>query len=437
MNILRPALTSLLIFCAVCNVSAQSGWEWQPLPAMPEPVANNAVVEGFSGDSLCVYSFAGIGSGLEPADIHLKAWRYNSVSEEWMTLPDVPDEQGKIAAGASLVNGIIYVIGGYYVESNFSEESSDDVHRFDPQTNTWLSDGANIPVPIDDQVQAVWRDSLIFVVTGWSDTDNVPDVQIYNPELDAWSVGTPVPANNDFEAFGASGTIIGDTIYYFGGVQAGFSFSANNKLRKGVINPADPTDITWSLLPEGPVEDGYRMAATSSGDEIFWIGGASTAYNFDALAYSNNAPVEPLEQIRLYDALVQTWEVFESEPQANMDFRGVARGDNESWYLAGGIDNNREVSDALFKLHRLVVGLEDRPALDLRHGQSGSRFWFDFGETIQSDVAVFDLTGQLVYSERMSGHRFILNGDRMNPGMFIVQFHAEDGRSARVKVVVH
>ena len=43
-----------------------------------------------------------------------------------------------------------------------------------------MPDGADIPKAIDDQVQAVWQDSLIYVITGWSNTTNVVDVQASN-----------------------------------------------------------------------------------------------------------------------------------------------------------------------------------------------------------------------------------------------------------------
>jgi len=62
---------------------------------------------------------------------------------------------GKIACSASRVDDIIYIIGGYHVAANGSEISSVKVHRYDIINNTFLSDGADIPVPIDDQSQVV------------------------------------------------------------------------------------------------------------------------------------------------------------------------------------------------------------------------------------------------------------------------------------------
>jgi len=61
---------------------------------MPEPVANNAVVSAMCGDTLCVYSFCGIDETKTPAGIHLKSWRYNTVTQVWSQLADVPDDTG-------------------------------------------------------------------------------------------------------------------------------------------------------------------------------------------------------------------------------------------------------------------------------------------------------------------------------------------------------
>ena len=129
---LKATASFFIVFLSTLSF-AQDGWQWTELEEMPEPVSNNAVSEGYCGDTLCVYSFTGIGSELNPEAIHLKAWRYNSILDSWQQLPDVIDDMGgKIAAGASTVKNKIYIIGGYHVLPNFNEVTSAKVHRFDP-----------------------------------------------------------------------------------------------------------------------------------------------------------------------------------------------------------------------------------------------------------------------------------------------------------------
>ena len=395
-------ISALLLFCIAAVASnGQAGWTWTALPDMPEETANNAVVEGMCDDTLCVYSFTGIQADLSPADIHLKSFQYNTVSQEWTTLADVPDVQGKIAAGASYVNGLIYVIGGYYVEENFSESSSDDVHRFDPNSGQWLTDGATIPVQVDDHVQAVWRDSLIYVVTGWSDNGNVPDVQVYDTYLDQWTVGTPTPNTSQYKAFGASGVIIGDTIYYHGGVNGTFSFSANSRMRKGVIDADNPQEIEWSVLENSPSDDGYRAAACSYEDRLFWIGGAGIAYNFDALAYSNDALVEPTPRILTYYAGLELWEEGLGSPQDVMDLRGVAQVSENEWIICGGIGTGQEVLTSTWLL--TYDPSVDTPIIDsnpdwLIYPNPVSDQLRIKGNSTPDGISIIDQTGRLVMS---------------------------------------
>lgn len=428
----------LLFILAISPVltNAQNNFIWTELSPMLEPVSNNAVTEGYSGDTLFVYSFCGISSGLAPADIHLKSWRYNTLSDEWQMLEDVDDTQGKIAAGASTVNNIIYLMGGYKVNSNFSEITSEKVHRFDCENNAWLSEGTPMPVPVDDHVQTVWRDSLIFVVTGWSDNTNVNNVQIYNPYLDTWQAGTGTPNNNDFKAFGTSGTIIGDTIYYFGGTQINAnSFTANRKFRKGVINPENPTEIAWELLPEVPGENGYRTAAMNYQNEAIWIGGAPAAYNFDGMAYSNGQGVEPLETIRLYRSDTQSWETYDASDNPVMDLRGIAKVADNAWIIAGGMEPNQLVSPKTYLVTRGdAVSIRDIDEIDYALKQDGASFVIDFKKEMKGHYHIHTLTGQLMAQYSINGTNVTFDLSPFSSGMYVVSFVSENEKVLNIKV---
>jgi hypothetical protein len=415
----------------------QDGWEWELLSNMPEPVANNAFTEAYRGDTLCYYSFTGIGSELTPESIHLKSWRYNSVLNQWQNLPDVDDFRGKIAAGASTIDSIIYLIGGYHVFENFSEQTSAKVHRFNAESNTWLDDGADIPFPVDDHVQAVWRDSLIYVVTGWSNNTNTASVQIYNPYLDEWTAATSVPPTSEYRAFGASGTIIGDTIYYFGGVHiAGFNFLANKRFRRGVINPADPTQISWEYLGDAPVEEnGYRMACTHFENEAIWIGGAGIAYNFDALAYSNNQVVNPLGQIRTYDSFSGNWTTAQPSPHAIMDLRGIAREDEDSWIIAGGISNNREVSDQVWRITRATVGTVPISRAKVRIMNHKGRLDVEADEIILR-AELYTVSGCSTLERMIYANQFTIQTNGINSGFYVMKLAFDSGEIQTFKLVI-
>ena len=340
----------LLLFSLLYFIPSGSTQHWMIVEreAMPEKVSNNAVVEGEVNGLPYVYSFAGIDSTKIYSGIHLRSYRYNTEQDEWETIPALPDTLGKIATAASRVGEIIYIIGGYHVFANGSEISSNRVHRYDMENNSYLPDGSPIPVPIDDQVQAVWRDSLIYVVTGWSNNANVTNVQIYNPATDEWMVGTPVPGGAVYPSFGASGVILGDTIYYYGGARNG-NFNFQRELRKGTINPDNPTEITWSASVPASNLTAYRAAATTVFDEVYWLGGAFNTYNYDGIAYNNGQGVEPSNLsllLRPGDGSIEA----DYGNNLPMDLRGVANISETEKYLAGGMLSGQNVTNKVWQL---------------------------------------------------------------------------------------
>lgn len=329
------------------QLDAQS-WQITSQAAVPERVSNNAVVEGFVNGVPYVYTFGGIDSTKLYSGIHLRSYRYNTQTDVWDTLPALPDTLGKIAAGASRVKDKLYIIGGYHVFANGGEASSDKVHIFDPVSNSYLPDGAPVPVPIDDQVQAVWRDSLIYVITGWSNTANVPNVQIYNPSANSWQAGTSVPNDNIFKSFGASGAIIGDTIYYFGGASMVGSFNIQSYFRRGIINPNNPSQITWVNFSWGG-QRGYRMAATTAYNKVIWMGGSNKTYNYNGQAYDGTGGVPPLGRSLWYDRSNHTFKA-EFGYDFPMDLRGVGDINDTLKYTIGGMEANQLVSQKTLRL---------------------------------------------------------------------------------------
>ena len=318
-------------------------WTITPRAPMPEPVTNQAVIEAWVGNQPYVYSFGGLDTTKRYSGIHRRAYRYDPLANVWDTLPPLPDTLGKIAPAGSRVKDKLYLIGGYHVFANGNERSSDRVHIFDPATNQYLPDGAPIPIPIDDQVQVVWRDSLIYVITGWSNTGNISRVQIYNPSTDTWGSGTGVPSNSIYPSFGASGAIVGDTIYYFGGASMSGSFRVQFHIRRGVINPANPSQITWSNFLWSNVR-GYRMAAVEALDRVFWIGGSDVTYNYNGIAYNGTGGVSPNGRILSYQPSTNQWRQELGYPLP-MDLRGLGRLNDTTFYLLGGMLGGQQVSD--------------------------------------------------------------------------------------------
>lgn len=405
---------SLLLFSMLMGAAwSQTAWNWIQKADMPVPVANNAVSHGTMGGNTYVFSFGGIDTTKVYTGINKRAFRYDVINDIWDEIDTLPVVLPLIASSANTVKNKIYILGGYHVYSGGNETSSDEVIIYNPETNTYEPNGSPIPVPIDDQTQCVWRDSLIYVVSGWSNSGNVPDVQIYNPALDQWAVGTALPNDNNYKCFGSSGYIIGDTIFYHGGA-AGFNFGAKKQLRKGVINPNNPTEIAWSQ-EEDAVKNNYRSACVAYGNNIFWIGGSETSYNYNGVAYNGSGGVEPIYSIARFDAHTKTWYEGDGAPYGVMDLRGYGQLTSTSWMICGGMEDGQQVSKRTFLLqYDPITGgfQEDKISVWFQDG------YLQFSEQVE-EVRIYGLDGKLLLQnperldEDLSGVvvvEFLING---------------------------
>jgi len=410
--------------------------------ALPESVSNNAVTEGLVNGVPYVYSFGGIDSSKEHEGIHLKSWRYNTVADTWQSIPTLPDTMGKIAAAASRIGDTIFIIGGYHVFAGGSEASSSRVHRYDIQSGSYLADGANVPVPIDDQVQCVWRDSLIYVMTGWSNNGNVTNVQIYNPSAESWQQGTPVPDKSNYKVFGASGAIVDDTIYYFGGATMGFNFPISNVLRKGVIRPQQPDSITWTDTVLQNNLTAYRTAATTVEDTIFWLGGSRTTYNFDGIAYDGSGGGEPADQLFAYMPSTGNWWV--DTLNLPMDLRGVAATSERERYLVGGMVASQQVTDSVVKLKWPTLTSNEAQRFFEKQSEEGGKVYPNpASETINillessaKQLTLYNLMGQKVKERNIANDKQLsLNVGDLEDGVYLIRLDGS-GQAKHEKVII-
>jgi len=425
------------LFFTLFSKAQVSGVTVTEVANMPMPISNNAVVEGYANDTAYMYSFGGIDSTKIWSGITNKSFRYNTITDVWDTIPDLPNPNAVIAAGASYVDSIIYIMGGYQVLSNGNEISSNIVNRFDPRTNTYLSNGANIPVATDDHVQAVYKDSLIYVITGWNNNGNIPNVQIYDPANDNWLTGTPVPNNNTYKAFGASGIIKGDTIYYHGGASTGTNFPGQSTLRIGEIDANDPTQITWSSQSTPHIS--YRSACTIGDDDfsLFWIGGSSETYNYNGIAYNGTGGVLPRAT-----ALSTNSGSFFEESTPNiplpMDLRGIANIDFRK-YIAGGMLQGQVVSNKTFQLHPyILIGIDEQKKsnpFQLYPNPTSEKINLVFKEKENRVITLVNIIGKEVLRIENNKLNLQLDVSNYSKGIYFVKVESK-GKSNSQKIII-
>jgi Secretion system C-terminal sorting domain/Kelch motif len=424
------------------NVFAQTLTQ-TALADMPKRMSNNPIAAAKVGGQTFAYTFGGLDSTKTQAGIHRKSFKFNVATNTWSSLPDLPDVNGKLAACASTVKNKIYIIGGYYVQPNGNETSSNFVHVFDPSTDTYLPNAANIPAAIDDQAQAVWRDSLIYVVTGWSNTTNVANVQILDVQNNNWLVGTSVPNTLQYKVFGSSATIIGDTIYYVGGASTGTNFPLQPFLRKGIINPTNPTQITWSTLlainlPIPAYFATYRNAMFTDGTKLFAIGGSAITYNYNGLAYSNGAVVSPTGYIQ-YGLQTSGGAVYSNFtlPTPLMDLRNVVQIDSASFLVCGGMTTGATVINKTFRFDAIPLAVEkveiEKPVLiypnPIKRGEV-----LKINKDNVSKIDVFNANGKLVLTKKSNLSE--LKTIDLKAGNYLLNLYTKDNKVDSVRLMV-
>jgi len=294
----------------------------------------------------------GIGPARDFGAITKRAYVLDVEQGRWSPLPDVPGSVGRIAATAQVMGERAYLFGGYSVARDGKETTSPAVDILDIRAAGY-SRGADIPVPVDDSVSGVWRDSRIYLVGGWSVSDNVAAVQIYDPASDTWAVasqmvGAPV--------FGHSGGIVRDVIVYCGGARVQASgtpkYVANEECYRGDINPSEPTSVMWRRIANHPGPSRYRAAAgpveTADLAGIMFVGGTSNPYNYNGVGY-DSAPSEPEMSSWIYDTGRDTWVEGPRLTTPTMDHRGLVF-TSGAWWTVGGYGSGQKVQRSVTRL---------------------------------------------------------------------------------------
>ena len=294
---------------------------WTEAPPLPLPITNNAVAALTTSRGPAVFSFLGLDSTKLSSGISNRAFRWNVGNSNWTEIKSVAGP-GRLAATAQAVGGKIYLFGGYTVAPDGAEKSVPNVDVYDPETDNWTR-AADIPVPTDDAVSGVWRDSLIYLVSGWHDRDNINNVQIYDPSLDRWSQATPIPGP---PVFGHAGSIAGNTFVYIDGVKTRTErprFVMAGSSWRGEIDPQDPTKIAWSSLADHPGPPLYRAAAGTVSQMVLFAGGTDNPYNYNGVGY-DGSPSEPSSAVFAFDVQRNRWLTLDPLATGTMDHRGIA-----------------------------------------------------------------------------------------------------------------
>jgi N-acetylneuraminic acid mutarotase len=185
---------------------------------------------------------------------------YDPTTDTWETKTPMPTPREWVEVNA--VNGKIYVISG--VTDNFRSVLTPVNEVYDPATNSWTK---KQPVPIAViKGASVVVDNKVYIMGGLGDNETLNAIsnQIYDTETNTWSFGASLPTRMWYTAAGATaGVMAPKRIYIMGG---GFMNATN------VVNVYDPELDTWSFGAPLPTNrTGHAIAVVD--DLLYAMGG--------------------------------------------------------------------------------------------------------------------------------------------------------------------
>lgn len=196
---------------------------------------------------------------------------YNPSTDTWETKAPLP-RNGKAELTASVVNGKIYVVGGYFFGLYLVSSNVLDV--YDPETDTWTTK-APMPATVYSCSSAV-VDNKIYVIENSFNSRVGSLNQIYDTENDSWSYGRSIPVGVAGAVAAATTAVFAPKRIYVMGGEA----SANSSNQ--VYNLENDT---WSIGAQMPTSRSYLGVAVIE-DTLYAIGGRN----------GNNESVDANEQ---------------------------------------------------------------------------------------------------------------------------------------------
>lgn len=208
---------------------------------------------------------------------------YDPLTDTWETKTSLP-KGSRAELTASVINGKIYAVGGYFF--GLYRVSSNVLEVYNPDTDTWTTNAPMLSSVYSCSSAVIGN--KMYVLENSFETRVGSLNQIYSAENDSWSYGRSIPTGViGAVAVATTAVFAPKRIYVIGGDAA--SNSSNQ-----VYNPENNT---WSIGAQLPTSRSYLGVAVVE-DVLYAIGGRnSESTNLDVneqytpLAYGTTPPV--------------------------------------------------------------------------------------------------------------------------------------------------
>ena len=212
---------------------------WTVLAPMPEPITH----AGHDSDDRYVY-FAGGFTGNHPGPNTAHVWRYDSVTDTWRALPDLPAARG--GGAAAIVGREIHFFGGAVRDGSTWLADAGDHWALSLDTLTTWRSRAPLPNP-RNHLAAINIGGTVYAIGGQHLGDeqrgNQASVDAYDAASDRWRPVAPMPAARGHIA--ASVVSWRGKVLVIGGLGEGATQLAE-------VLAYDPGANQWTTLPSLP-----------------------------------------------------------------------------------------------------------------------------------------------------------------------------------------
>ncbi len=188
--------------------------------------------------------------------------------EDWEVITQLPTKRWEFST--AVVVDKIYLIGGSLFENHAGPFGLSTVEIYDTQTNTWQR-GADMPTPRTNAKAAVVN-GTVYVFGGYNSKDKflqnwkmADHVEAYDPRTDTWTQKKKMPISRFY--FGLA--VVAGKIYLIGGTTG---LGEGQEQRIARVDIYDPATDTWAKGPKMPTRRDPGGVAVVS-DRIYVIGG--------------------------------------------------------------------------------------------------------------------------------------------------------------------
>lgn len=158
---------------------------------------------------------------------------FDPAANRWTGLPPLPEPRSSFDACA--IDGVVYVIGGWNLEGEFAAVWHETALSFDLKNSHARWPEIDLP-PFQRRALAVGVSTGCLVVIGGMQPSGKTTVAvaIYDPQIEKWSDGPPIPDDGELAGFGAACCQIDDqlvaTSYSGGFFRVSRDFSQRERL---------------------------------------------------------------------------------------------------------------------------------------------------------------------------------------------------------------